>query len=133
MIPKLSDLQVLSYTGINWTDFGVFSKAGINWTMSSEMGGYDSVNYGLWYDDAQLARVALEHIRVAKELGVNRIVMGECGHAHKALMPIADRILVDDSIVPRESAFPLLEEIVFSGKIKFDPSKNNFPVTLHDP
>jgi len=26
-----------------------------------------------------------------------------------------------------------LEEIVFSGKIKFDPKKNDFPVTLHDP
>jgi Fe-S oxidoreductase len=111
----------------------IFEKAGLSWTMSSEMGGYDSVNYGLWYDDAQLARVALEHIRVAKKLGVKKIVMGECGHAHKALMPIADRILVDENIIPRESAFPILEEIVFSGKIKFDPSKNNFPVTLHDP
>ena len=111
----------------------IFEKARLNWTMSSEMGGYDSVNYGLWYDDAQLARVALEHIRVAKKLGVKKIVMGECGHAHKALMPIADRILVDENIIPRESAFPILEEIVFSGKIKFDPSKNNFPVTLHDP
>lgn len=111
----------------------LFEKAGINWTLSSEMGGYDSVNYGLFYDDVQLARVALEHIRIAKKLGVKKIVMGECGHAHKALMPIADRILVDDNIIPRESAFPVLEEIVFSGKIKFDPSKNNFPVTLHDP
>jgi Fe-S oxidoreductase len=26
-----------------------------------------------------------------------------------------------------------LEGIVFSGKIKFDPAKNDFPVTLHDP
>ncbi len=111
----------------------LFEKAGINWTLSSEMGGYDSVNYGLFYDDVQLARVALEHIRIAKRLGVKKIVMGECGHAHKALMPIADRILVGDNIIPRESAFPVLEEIVFSGKIKFDPSKNNFPVTLHYP
>ncbi len=111
----------------------IFEKAGINWTLSSQMGGYDSVNYGLFYDDVQLARVALEHIRIAKKLNVKKIVMGECGHAHKALMPIADRILVDDNIVPRESAFPVLEEIVFSGKIKFDSSKNDFPVTLHDP
>jgi len=111
----------------------IFEKAGINWTLSSEMGGYDSVNYGLFYDDVQLARVALEHIGIAKKLGVRKIVMGECGHAHKALMPIADRILVGDNIIPRESAFPVLEEIVFSGKIKFDPKKNNFPVTLHDP
>ncbi len=111
----------------------IFEKAGLNWTLSSEMGGYDSVNYGLFYDDVQLARVALEHIRIAKKLGVKKIVMGECGHAHKSLMPIADRILVDDNIIPRESAFPLLEQIVFSGKIKFNSMKNNFPVTLHDP
>ena len=111
----------------------IFEKAGINWTLSSQMGGYDSVNYGLFYDDVQLARVALEHVRIAKKLNAKKVVMGECGHAHKALMPIADRILVDDNIVPRESAFPVLEEIVFSGKILFDPTKNDFPVTLHDP
>lgn len=111
----------------------IFEKAGINWTLSSEMGGYDSVNYGLFYDDVQLARVALEHIRIAKKLGVKKIVLGECGHAHKALMPIADRILVDDNIIPRESAFPVLEKIVFSGKLKLNAQKNNFPVTLHDP
>jgi Fe-S oxidoreductase len=28
---------------------------------------------------------------------------------------------------------PFLENLVFSGKIRFDPSKNDFPVTLHDP
>ena len=69
----------------------IFEAAGINWTMSSKMGGYDSVNYGLWYDDAQFARVALAHTNVAKELGVNKIVLGECGHAHKALLPVADQ------------------------------------------
>ncbi len=26
-----------------------------------------------------------------------------------------------------------LEKLVFSGKIRFDPSRNDFPVTLHDP
>jgi len=59
--------------------------------------------------------------------------MGECGHQHKALMTIADRILLGDLNVARESCMPLLEHIVFSGKIEFDPSKNDFPVTLHDP
>lgn len=38
-----------------------------------------------------------------------------------------------DAKVPVESCFPLLREIAFSGALKFDPSKNNFPVTLHDP
>ena len=31
--------------------------------------------------------------QVAKKLGVKKIVIGECGHAHKALTVIADRIL----------------------------------------
>ena len=111
----------------------ILNAAGVNWTMSSEAMGYDNINYGLFYDDFQFARVVVRHAQVAKNLGVKKIVMGECGHAHKALMVTADRVLTGDLNIPRESAFPLLEEIVFNGKIKFDPSKNDFPVTLHDP
>ncbi len=109
----------------------IFNAAGISWTMSSDLVGYDGVNYGLFYDDVQLARVAHRHFNIAKKLGVKKIVMGECGHESKALGVIADRVGTD--LPPRESILTLLEEIVFSGKIKFDPSKNDFPVTLHDP
>jgi Fe-S oxidoreductase len=101
--------------------------------MSSELAAYDSINYGLWYDDAQFARAALKHVEAAKNLGVKRIVLGECGHAHKALCVIADRMLTGDLNMPRESFLPLLRDIVLSGKINFDPSRNDFPVTLHDP
>jgi hypothetical protein len=38
--------------------------------MSSEMVGYDGVNYGLFYDDVQLARIAVQHFEIAKKLGV---------------------------------------------------------------
>jgi Fe-S oxidoreductase len=109
----------------------IFEAAGINWTMSSEMVGYDGVNYGLFYDDVQLARIAVQHFEIAKKLGVKKFIMGECGHESKALGVIADRIMAGG--IPRESAMTILEDIVFSGKIKFDPSKNDFPVTLHDP
>ncbi len=111
----------------------LLNTAGINWTMSSEDIGYDGVNYGLFYDDAQLARIALRHAKIAKKLKVKMILMGECGHEHKALMTVADRILTGDMNIPRESSLTFLENVVFSGKIKFDPGKNNFPVTLHDP
>lgn len=111
----------------------IFEKAGLNWTLSSELGGYDAVNYGVWYDDVQLARVALKQAQVAKELKVRKIVIGECGHAHKASIVVSDRVYPPDLNIPRESCFPVLEEIVFSGKLKLDPQKNNFPVTLHDP
>ncbi len=107
--------------------------AGISWTLSSEAPGYDGVNYGLFYDDVQLSRIAIRHAQIARKLGVKKIVMGECGHQHKAFMTVADRVLTGDLNLPRESVMTFLEQIVFSGKIKFEPAKNDFPVTLHDP
>jgi len=71
----------------------ILNAAGISWTLSSELAGYDSINYGLWYDDSQFARVAIKHAEAAKKLKVGKIVLGECGHAHKALSVIADRVL----------------------------------------
>lgn len=111
----------------------IFEAAGLSWTLSSEIAGYDSVNYGVFYDDVQAARVAIKHAEAAKKLGVKKIVLGECGHAHKALTVIADRILPPDLNIPRESCFPVLRDIVLGGRLKLDPSRNNFPVTLHDP
>jgi Fe-S oxidoreductase len=111
----------------------IFQAAGISWTMSSELAAYDSINYGVFYDDVQLARTVLLHAQAAKKLGVKKIVLGECGHAHKALIVTADRVLPEELSIPRESCFPLLRDIVMSGKIKFDPERNNFPVTCHDP
>ena len=111
----------------------IFEEAGLSWTLSSELCGYDSVNYGVWYDDVQLGRVAYRHAQIAKDLGVNRIVVGECGHAHKALIVVSDRLFRGEYNIPRVSCMPILEEIVFSGKLNLDPQRNNFPVTLHDP
>jgi Fe-S oxidoreductase len=111
----------------------IFESAGLSWTMSSEIAGYDSINYGVWYDDFQLARVAVRHAQIAKQLGVKKIVLGECGHAHKALTVIADRVLTGELNIPRESCMVTLENLIFSGRIKVDPTRNDFPVTLHDP
>ena len=111
----------------------LFETAGLSWTMSSDLAAYDGINYGVWYDDVQLARTAILHAKAAKKLKVKKIVIGECGHAHKALTVIADRVLTGDLNIPRESCMPLLRDIVKSGAIKFDKSRNDFPVTLHDP
>jgi Fe-S oxidoreductase len=111
----------------------IFEAAGLSWTLSSEIYGYEATNYGTWYDDVQLARIAIKQVEVAKRLKVKKMVMGECGHAHKGLIVIADRILVDEMNFPRESFLPLLEDLVCNGKLKLDREKNNFPVVLHDP
>ncbi|MBN1314773.1 MAG: (Fe-S)-binding protein, partial [Anaerolineales bacterium] len=84
----------------------LFDAAGIDYTLSSDLVGYDGVNYGVWFDDMELARVAWQHVAIAKKLGVKKIVVGECGHAHKAICVTADRILPADmslTEIPRES------------------------------
>jgi len=111
----------------------IFEAAGLSWTLSSDLVGYDSVNYGLFYDDVQLARVTLQHAQIAKKLGVKKVVMAECGHAHKAAMAIGDRVWLGEVNIPRESSMVTLEDIVVNEKIKTDPERNQFPVTMHDP
>mgnify|MGYP000529536020 CR=1 FL=1 len=48
-------------------------------------------------------------------------------------MPIADRVVPQELQVHSESALVLLEDLVVNEKIMLDPSRNDFPVTLHDP
>ncbi|MEK9719454.1 MAG: (Fe-S)-binding protein [Quisquiliibacterium sp.] len=58
----------------------VFHAAGVSWTMSSHAS--EAGNFGLFignYD--QLRNIALRIRQAALELGVKRIVVGECGHA----------------------------------------------------
>ncbi|HBP66466.1 MAG TPA: 4Fe-4S ferredoxin [Desulfosporosinus sp.] len=137
---KGADILVLHNAGefIAWPENPVafallFEEAGLNWTLSSEIMGYDSVNYGLWYDDFQAKKIALMQMKVAKDFGVNRLVVAECGHAHKASMVVGDRMAYGDAKIPVESCLPLLWDMVKNKRLKLDPSKNNFPVTLHDP
>jgi Fe-S oxidoreductase len=111
----------------------IFEAAGISWTLSSEIGGYEATNYGVWYDDVQFARIVNRQLDIARKLKVKKIVIGECGHAHKALIVIADRLLTDENYIPRESCLPLLADLVCNGRLEIDAQRNNFPVTLHDP
>jgi Fe-S oxidoreductase len=114
--------------------FGLLLEAaGVSWTLSSDLAAYDSINYGAFYDDVQLARTLILHIQAAKKLKVKKILIGECGHAHKVLTVISDRILAGDLNIPRESWLPFMADLVKQGRIKFDKSRNDFPVTLHDP
>ncbi|MFQ6122059.1 MAG: (Fe-S)-binding protein [Dehalococcoidales bacterium] len=110
----------------------IFEAAGLSWTLSSELAGYEATNYGVWYDDIQLARIALKQSEIARKLKVKKVVIGECGHATKAMIVIADRVLTGEANIPRESCLPLLADLVCNEKLKLDPKRNDFPVTLHD-
>ena len=58
----------------------VFHAAGISWTLSSMSS--EAANFGLFIGTyEQMRKVALRIRQAALELGVKRIVVGECGHA----------------------------------------------------
>ena len=58
----------------------VFHAAGISWTISSKAS--EAGNFGMFIGNyEQLRKIALRVREAALELGVKRIVVGECGHA----------------------------------------------------
>jgi Fe-S oxidoreductase len=58
----------------------VFHAAGISWTLSSKAS--EAGNFGMFIGNyEQLRRIALRIREAALDLGVKRIVVGECGHA----------------------------------------------------
>jgi len=58
----------------------VFHAAGISWTLSSMSS--EACNFGMFIGNyEQMRKIALRIRQAALELGVKRIVVGECGHA----------------------------------------------------
>ena len=137
---KGADILLIHNAGeiLSWPDNPgayslLFNQAGLSWTLSSEAVAYDAVNYGLWYDDAMMGKILMRQMKVAAELGVKRVVIGECGHSHKAMAVVGDRLLSGKLRIPRVSVLPILRDLVVGGTFKLNPLQNNFPVTLHDP
>ena len=111
----------------------LMNASGFNWTFSNEI-DRQSNNYGVWYDDVQLARIAGRQAGIARSLRAKRILLGEgCAHSYNASVVVSDRLIASDKNVPRETYLPILEDLVCSGKIKTNTRKLYFPVTLHDP
>ena len=58
----------------------VFHQAGLSWTLSSQAS--EAANFGLFIGSFEnMQKIALRIREAALELGVKRIVFGECGHA----------------------------------------------------
>ena len=111
---------------------GVFDAAGESWTLSSTF--FDVTNYGLFAGDnaaaGELARRALE---AAHTLGVQEIILSECGHGFRAFRWEAPNWLGRAHPLPVRSVLELLDEYLETGRIKVDAAKNPERVTLHDP
>jgi Fe-S oxidoreductase len=107
----------------------VLHVTGGSWTIGT--GNYDGINYGLFYSDRMLERIATNVIKEVHRLKGRKVLVGECGHATRSAWYIpafggADAPPVVNCL---QYACQMLEQ----GRIPLKPQKIEERVTYHDP
>ncbi len=115
----------------------VLHEAGVSWTFSSYAS--EAANFGMFvgsYDNMQ--KVALRIRKAAEDLGVKRLVFGECGHAWRIAYSFLDTIagpleFLDRSFPVPQHICEFTWDLIERGRLRFDKSKNDaFRLTFHD-
>ena len=115
----------------------VFHQAGISWTLSSHAS--EAGNFGLFIgNNDNMQRISMRVREAALELGVKRIIVGECGHAWRVAYSYWNTLIgpfdfLDPNYpVPQhicESTYNLIQQ----GALKFNKEENDDKVvTFHD-
>jgi Fe-S oxidoreductase/CheY-like chemotaxis protein len=109
----------------------IFTLAGEDWTMPSE--GWDMTNFGLFSGDDDLGgTVAKRLYEKAVELGVEKVVISECGHGYRSTRcegPNWGGVSIDFLM---ESSVLTMLRYIKEGRIRVDKTRNSVPVTFHD-
>ena len=108
----------------------VFNAVGASWSLSM----FEASNYGLFLADIPRAKRIAERIFTeAERLKVKEIIIPECGHAYLALKWEAPKWLGGPLKFRVRSLLEVVDEYLREGRLRFDPSVNQEPVTYHDP
>ncbi len=109
----------------------IFHAAGEDWTMPEE--GWDNTNFGLFSGDDGLGGAsAKREYDKARELGVEKIIISECGHGFRSTRFEGVNWAGETEPVPMESSVMTMLNYIKEGKIKVDPTKNPEKMTFHD-
>jgi Fe-S oxidoreductase len=115
----------------------VFHQAGIRWTLSSHAS--EAANFGMFIGSYENARkISLRIREAALELGVKRIVMGECGHAWRVAYSFLNTFAGPfDFLDPRypvpQHIVEVTHDLIQRGALTLDKSANDERrVTYHD-
>jgi Fe-S oxidoreductase len=107
----------------------IFHAVNEDWTLSL----YEAANYGVFLGDTARAKaIAKRIIDEAKQLGVQEVVVAECGHACASLVWEAPNWFGEDFPFRMRSIVELFADYVREGRLKLDPSANPEPITYHD-
>lgn len=111
----------------------VLNKAGEKWTVSSK--AREVVNFGFYEGSVEHTKLFINRIlEGARELGVKRIVVTECGHAYDALRWHAANWIPEANDFEVIHITGVLGELVESGRIKLKPGffDGKGTITFHD-
>lgn len=115
----------------------VLHQAGMSWTLSSHAS--EAGNFGMFigsYDN--MKRVAMRIREAALDLGVKRIVVGECGHAWRVAYQFWNTLagpfdFLDPNYPVPQHIIEVTHDLIQRGALNLDPSANDDKrVTFHD-
>lgn len=115
----------------------VFHQAGMRWTLSSYAS--EAANFGIFIGNYQNMQRVAQRIRdAALDLGVKRIVVGECGHAWRVAYSFWNTLIGPfDFLDPRypvpQHVCEVTHELIGRGALRINKEANDHRrVTFHD-
>ncbi len=115
----------------------VFHQAGLSWTLSSYAS--EAANFGMFIGSYEnMRQVSLRIRKAALDLGVKRIIFGECGHAWRVAYSFLNTLAGPFDFLDKRYPVPqhiceLTHGLIESGVLRFDKSANDDMVlTYHD-
>lgn len=115
----------------------VFHQAGVSWTLSSYAS--EAANFAMFIGSHDQMRDIAERIRkAAEDLGVKRIIVGECGHAWRVAYNFWDTLagpfdFLDPNYPAPQHICEFTHDLIQKGGLKLDKSANDhMTITFHD-
>lgn len=107
----------------------VFNAAHEDWTLSI----FEAANYGVFLADMGRAKqVARRIVDEARRLGVQEVVISECGHAYASYRWDVPNWFAGEFDFRVRSLVEVLADYIREKRISVDPSAISQPVTYHD-
>ncbi len=115
----------------------VFHEAGVSWTLSSEAS--EAANFGMFIGSYEnMRKLALRIRKAALDLGVKRIVFGECGHAWRVAYSFLNTLAGPFDFLDQNYPIPqhiceFTYDLIKENKLRLNKEENDhMTLTFHD-
>lgn len=107
----------------------IFESVHEDWTLSI----FEAANYGVFLNDVGRAKAICKRIvDEATSLGVEEIIISECGHAYHTMRWVAPNWFGEQFTFRVTSIVEVIADYIQRGLLRLDPSANPEAITYHD-